>query len=92
MGRVFLSPRMGVRATTERWRRLGRTARDHDGVALGQLAGMAMAHASEGFFAFDDPLEAATVPVLAELARGRTRVAPARNSGLAAMLRGIPPP
>lgn len=69
MGRVFLSPRMGVRATAERWRRLGRTARDRDGVALGQLAGMAMAHASEGFFAFDDPLEAAMVSVLAELAR-----------------------
>ena len=69
MGRVFLSPRMGVRATAERWRRIGRTVRDRDRVALGRLAGMAMAHASEGFYAFDDALEAAAVSVLVELAK-----------------------
>ena len=34
------------------------------------LAGMAMKHGSEGFFAFDDPLEAALVSALVELARG----------------------
>jgi hypothetical protein len=70
MGRVFLSPRMGVRAVAERWRRLSRDARDRDRAALDRLAGMAMAHASEGFYAFDDPLEAAAVSVLVELARG----------------------
>ncbi|HIH03350.1 MAG TPA: hypothetical protein HA263_05705 [Methanoregulaceae archaeon] len=70
MGRVFLSPRMGVRATAERWRRLGRAGRDRDRAALDRLAGMAMAHASEGFFAFDDRLEAALVSVLVELAKG----------------------
>ncbi len=70
MGRVFLSPRMGVRAAAERWRRLGRTARDRDRAALDRLAGLAMAHASEGFFAFDDPLEAAVVSALVALARG----------------------
>ena len=32
-------------------------------------AGMAMAHGSEGFSAFDDPLEAAIVSALVELAR-----------------------
>ncbi|MEN6341508.1 MAG: hypothetical protein ABFC89_03005 [Methanospirillum sp.] len=70
MGRVFLSPRMGVRGTAERWRRLGRSVRDWDRAALDRLAGMAMAHASEGFFALDDPLEAAAVSVLVELAKG----------------------
>ncbi len=70
MGRVLLSPRMGVRVTAERWRRLGRTLRDRDRTALDRLGGMAMAHASEGFYALDDPLEAAVLSVLAELARG----------------------
>lgn len=68
MGRVFLSPRMGVRATAERWRRIGHL-REGDRAALGRLAGMAMAHASEGFYAFDEPLEAAAVSALVELAR-----------------------
>ena len=30
---------------------------------------MAMAHASEGFYAFDDPLEAAVVSALVEFAK-----------------------
>lgn len=67
MGRVFLSPRMGVRATAEQWRRLGRSAREEYRLALDRLGGMAMAHSSEGFFAFDDPLEAAIVSVQLEL-------------------------
>ena len=71
MGRVFLSPRMGVRATAERWRRLGRTVRPRDRATLDRLAGMAMAHASEGFFAFDDPLEASLVSVFTEAVRLR---------------------
>jgi len=70
MGRVFLSPRMGVRGIAERWRRFGRIVRNRDRVTLDRLAGMAMAHASEGFFALDDPLEAAAVSVLVELAKG----------------------
>ena len=69
MGRVFLSPRMGVRFTAERWRRLGRGLRDRDRAALDRLAGMAMAHASEAFYALDDPLEAALLSALIELAR-----------------------
>lgn len=71
MGRVFLSPRMGVRAAAERWRRLGRTARDRDRAALDRLGGMAMAHASAGFYAFDDPLEASLVSVFTEVVRRR---------------------
>ena len=69
MGRVFLSPRMGVRFTAERWRRLGRGLRDRDRAALDRLAGKAMAHGSEAFFALDDPLEAALVSTLVEMAR-----------------------
>jgi hypothetical protein len=60
---------MGVRETAERWHRIGRAVRDRDGAALGRLGSMAMAHASEGFYAFDDPLEAAAVSALVELAR-----------------------
>lgn len=32
--------------------------------------GRAMAHVSEGFYAFDDPVEAAVLYVLVELAKG----------------------
>ena len=69
MGRIFLSQRLGVCATAERWRRVGRGLRDRDRAALDRLAGMAMAHGSEGFYAFDDQLEAALVSALVELAR-----------------------
>ncbi len=68
MGRVFLSQRQGVRATAERWRRSGRGLRDGDRAALERLAGMAAAHASEAFYALDDPLEAAVLAVLVEAA------------------------
>ena len=77
MGRIFLSPRLGVRATAERWRRVGRDLRDRDRAALDRLAGMAMAHASEAFFASDDPLESAVLGALLELAKGaESRAAP----------------
>ena len=69
MGRVFLSPRMGVRAIAERWHRLGRAGRESDRAALDRLAGMAMAHASEAFYALDDPLEAVLVSVFTEAVR-----------------------
>ena len=77
MGRIFLSQRLGVRATAERWRRVGRDLRDRDRAALGRLAKMATAHASEAFYALDDPLEAAVLGVLLELGN-------ARETGLAA--------
>ncbi|KAF5053317.1 hypothetical protein DSECCO2_399740 [anaerobic digester metagenome] len=69
MGRVFVSPRMGVRGMGERWRRAGRGLRDADRAVLDRLAGMAMAYSSQGFYAFDDPLEAALVGVLVGLAK-----------------------
>lgn len=74
--RIFLSPRLGVRATAERWRRVGRDLRDRDRIALDRLAGMAMAHASEAFYALDDPLEAAVLAVLLELEKGAKSRAP----------------
>ena len=70
MGRIFLSQRLGVRATAERWRRVGRGLCDRDRGALDWLAGMATAHASEAFYALDDPLEAAVLGVLLELGKG----------------------
>ncbi len=73
MGRIFLSQRLGVRATAERWRRLGRDLCDRDQGALDWLAGMATAHASEAFYALDDPLEAAVLGVLLELEKGGGR-------------------
>ncbi|HQJ87867.1 MAG TPA: hypothetical protein PLY91_04925 [Methanoregulaceae archaeon] len=81
MGRVFVSPRMGVRATAERWCRAGRGLRDADRAALERLAGMAMAYSSQGFFAFDDPLEAAIVAVLAGLVREEERSAAGASPG-----------
>ncbi|MEN6341344.1 MAG: hypothetical protein ABFC89_02175 [Methanospirillum sp.] len=69
MGRVFMSPRMGVLAAADRWRRLGRGLREGDRTALARLAGMAGAHSSEGFFAFNDPLEASIVSVMLEFAK-----------------------
>jgi len=38
-----------------------------------QLAAMAKRHTSEGFYAFDDPLEAALFSVLVELLKERDR-------------------
>ena len=78
MGRIFLSQRLGVRATAERWRQLSRAGSDQDGAALDRLAGMAMAHASEAFSVFDDPLEAADYPTLVKIVQGRT-CSPTRN-------------
>ena len=67
MGRIFLSQRLGVRATAERWRRVGRGLRDRDRAALDRLAGMAMAHASEAFYSLNDPLEATDDPTLVKI-------------------------
>lgn len=69
IGRVFLSPRLGVKALAARWRRAVRAARPADRAAAERLAALAQRHASEGFFAFDDPLESAIVSVLVELAK-----------------------
>lgn len=74
MGRVFLSPRMEVQRIARNWQRSGILMREQDRVAADHLGTMAKRYASEGFYAFDDPLEAAVVSSLIGLvhaARGR---------------------
>ena len=65
--------RMGVNTVTERWLRARRAMRKEDQAYAEQLAAMAKRHSSEGFYAFDDPLEAALFSVLVELLKERDR-------------------
>jgi hypothetical protein len=58
---------MGVKEISERWLRARRALRREDQVYAERLAEMAKRHASEGFDAFDDPLEAAVFSVLLEV-------------------------
>lgn len=74
MGRVFVSPRMGVQRIAKNWQRSRVLMREQDRVAADRLGAMAKRYASEGFYAFDDPLEAALVSALVTLVcpeRGR---------------------
>jgi hypothetical protein len=67
MGRSFESVRMGVKDLSGRWLRARRALRPEDQACAERLAGMAKRHASEGFPAFDDPLEAAVFSVFIEI-------------------------
>lgn len=67
MGRSFESVRLGVKNTADRWMRVRKAMRQDDQVYAERLAEMAKRHASEGFYAFDDPLEAAVFSVLVEI-------------------------
>jgi hypothetical protein len=67
MGRSFESVRLGVKNTADRWMRVQKAMRKEDQAYAGKLAEMAKCHASEGFYAFDDPLEAAVFSVLVEI-------------------------
>lgn len=67
MGRSFESVRLGVKNTADRWMRVRRAMRQSDQVYAQKIAEMAKKHSSEGFYAFDDPLEAAVFSVLVEL-------------------------
>ena len=67
MGRSFESVRMGVKELSGRWLRARRALRLEDQSRAERLAEMAERHASEGFAAFNDPLEAAVFSVLIEL-------------------------
>jgi hypothetical protein len=67
MGRSFESVRMGVAELSGRWLRARRALPREDQVYAENLAEMAKRHASEGFYAFDDPLEAAVFSVLIEI-------------------------
>jgi hypothetical protein len=67
MGRSFESIRLGVKNTSDRWMRVRRAMRKDEQVYAKRLAEMAKRHSSEGFYAFDDPLEAAVFSVLVEM-------------------------
>jgi hypothetical protein len=67
MGRSFESVRMGVKDLAGRWLRARRALRAEDQARAERLAEMAKRHASEGFAAFDDPLEAAVFSVFIEI-------------------------
>ena len=67
MGRSFESTRMGVKEVSERWFRARRALRREEQRYAERLAEMAKRHASEGFYAFDDPLETALFSVLIEI-------------------------
>lgn len=69
MGRSFVSVRMEAKAITERWGRAGRMIRADDRGYAVQLADLSKRHASEAFFAFDDPLEAAVFSILIEMVK-----------------------
>ena len=74
VGRSFISVRMGVRILTERWERAARTLPGEDRECALRVVEMAKRHASECFYAFDDPLEAALFSVLLEMAKARPEV------------------
>ncbi len=75
MGRSFESVRMGVKELTGRWERMARALPGADREAAFRVAAMAKRHASEGFYAFSDPLEAAVFSVLIELQKEQDRSA-----------------
>ena len=67
MGRSFRSVRQGVKDTTDRWGRAAQNIREDDRAYARQVVAMAKKHASEEFYLFDDPLEAAVFSTLVEL-------------------------
>lgn len=73
MGRSFESVRMGVKDLTGRWERVARTLPGADREAALRVVAMARKHASEGFYAFSDPLEAAVFSVLVEIVKEQDR-------------------
>ena len=55
---------MGVNDIAGRWQRAARAMRSDDAVYAEKVVAMAKTYASEAFYAFDDPLEAAIFSVL----------------------------
>jgi len=80
MGRSFQSVRMGVNDIAGRWERTARSMRCDDAAYADKVVAMAKTYASEAFYAFDDPLEAAIFSVLICMCRehvpGRGNVTP----------------
>jgi len=64
---------MGVREVAERWARVKRALKREDQVYADRLIDMAKKHSSEGFYAFDDPLEAAMFSALVEMLKEMDR-------------------
>ena len=93
MGRSFGSVRMGVKEITGRWERVARTLPGADREAALRVVAMAKRHASEGFYAFSDPLEAAVFSVLVEMLKeqDRTPVPPRDREPDPALSRGRDP-
>ena len=67
MGRSFTSVRQGVKDITDRWGRAAQSIREDDRADARRVVAMAKKHASEEFYLFDDPLEAAVFSTLVEL-------------------------
>ncbi|MDG6250009.1 hypothetical protein [Methanocalculus sp.] len=67
MGRSIGSVRQGVNEIARRWERAGRALQKEEQPYAARLAAMVRAHTGEGFYAFDDPLEAAIFSVFIEL-------------------------
>lgn len=55
---------MGVNDIAGRWERAARSMRCDDAAYAGKVVAMAKTYASEAFYVFDDPLEAAFFSVL----------------------------
>jgi hypothetical protein len=73
MGRSFESIRMAAKEMTDRWGRAAWALSGNDRDCALRLVEMAKRHTSEGFFAFDDPLEAVLFSVLVELRKEQER-------------------
>lgn len=58
---------MEVKATSERWERVGKLLRPDDRKYAIELARMAKCHSPAIFYGFDDPLEAVLFAVLVEM-------------------------
>jgi hypothetical protein len=67
MGRSFESIRMAAKDITDRWGRVAWSLHETDRDSALRVVEMAKQHTSEGFYAFDDPLEAVLFSVLIEI-------------------------
>jgi hypothetical protein len=73
MGRSFESIRMAALEITGRWERAAWSLCGDDREYALRVVEMAKRHTSEGFYAFDDPLEAVLFSVLVEIAKEQGR-------------------
>ncbi len=73
MGRSIMSSRMAVKDLARRWSLATRALRSDEQKYGEDLVRMIQQHSSEGFCAFDDPLESAVFSVLIEMQKQRDR-------------------